>query len=111
MLEADSLPTQRKDSCSQSQSQLFLTIEDELRDARRVQSHGLEEDLRQALQMVINRVSELVSVRCASRFPLFNIQLSVRLVHKTQGSLQRPSRTRNIPQSRQIQPPACTIQQ
>jgi len=42
-------------------SQLFLTLEDELRDARRVHSHGQEEDLRQALQMVINRVVELVS--------------------------------------------------
>lgn len=40
---------------------LRLNIEDELRDARRVQSHGQEEDLRAALNMVINRVQELVS--------------------------------------------------
>jgi hypothetical protein len=43
------------------QSQLFLTLGEELRDARRVQSDGQEEDLRQALQMVISRVAELVS--------------------------------------------------
>jgi hypothetical protein len=40
---------------------LFLTIEQELHDARRVGSHGQEEDLRSALNMVINRVTELVS--------------------------------------------------
>jgi hypothetical protein len=40
---------------------LFLTIEQELHDARRVASHGQEEDLRSALNMVINRVIELVS--------------------------------------------------
>jgi hypothetical protein len=41
--------------------QIFSTIEEELHDARRVHAHGQEEDLRQALNMVINRVSELVS--------------------------------------------------
>ncbi|KAJ6608431.1 hypothetical protein B0H10DRAFT_2302808 [Mycena sp. CBHHK59/15] len=40
-------------------SALFLAIEQELHDARRVRSHGQEEDLRAALGMVINRVSEL----------------------------------------------------
>ncbi|KAJ7731333.1 hypothetical protein DFH07DRAFT_755699, partial [Mycena maculata] len=39
--------------------QIFLTIEQELHDARRVSSHGQEEDLRSALNMVINRVTEL----------------------------------------------------
>ncbi|KAF8149371.1 hypothetical protein B0H34DRAFT_184226 [Crassisporium funariophilum] len=34
-------------------------IEEELHDARRVHSHGQEEDLRSALSMVIDRVSEL----------------------------------------------------
>ena len=38
----------------------FLQIEEELHDARRVQSDGQEDDLRSALDMVINRVSELV---------------------------------------------------
>jgi len=41
---------------------LFLTIEEELHDARRVQSHGQEEDLRSALNMVINRVTQLSSL-------------------------------------------------
>ncbi|KAJ7354328.1 hypothetical protein DFH08DRAFT_1077070 [Mycena albidolilacea] len=41
---------------------LFLTIEQELHDARRVGSHGQEEDLRSALNMVINRVTELSSL-------------------------------------------------
>ncbi|KAJ7457843.1 hypothetical protein FB451DRAFT_1509183 [Mycena latifolia] len=39
--------------------QIFLTVEQELHDARRVSSHGQEEDLRSALNMVINRVTEL----------------------------------------------------
>ncbi|KAJ6594853.1 hypothetical protein B0H19DRAFT_1366609 [Mycena capillaripes] len=42
--------------------QIFLTIEQELHDARRVGSHGQEEDLRSALNMVINRVVELSSM-------------------------------------------------
>ncbi|KAF6744956.1 hypothetical protein DFP72DRAFT_856981 [Ephemerocybe angulata] len=37
----------------------FLKIEEELHDARRVRSDGQEDDLRMALDMVINRVSEL----------------------------------------------------
>ncbi|KAK6977507.1 Sec2p domain-containing protein [Favolaschia claudopus] len=41
---------------------IFLTIEQELHDARRVSSHGQEEDLRSALNMVINRVTELSSL-------------------------------------------------
>ncbi|KAF8170825.1 hypothetical protein K438DRAFT_1853317 [Mycena galopus ATCC 62051] len=42
--------------------QIFLTIEQELHDARRVGSHGQEEDLRSALNMIINRVVELSSL-------------------------------------------------
>ncbi|KAJ7762644.1 hypothetical protein B0H16DRAFT_518350 [Mycena metata] len=42
--------------------QIFLTIEQELHDARRVSSHGQEEDLRSALNMVISRVTELSSL-------------------------------------------------
>ncbi|KAJ6468070.1 hypothetical protein C8R47DRAFT_806911 [Mycena vitilis] len=42
--------------------QIFLTIEQELHDARRVGSHGQEEDLRSALNMVITRVTELSSL-------------------------------------------------
>ncbi|KAJ3564620.1 hypothetical protein NP233_g8179 [Leucocoprinus birnbaumii] len=41
---------------------MFLKIEEELHDARRVQAHGQEEDLRLALDMVINRVTELSSM-------------------------------------------------
>jgi len=40
---------------------MFSQIEEELHDARRVHSHGQEEDLRSALIMVIDRVSALVS--------------------------------------------------
>lgn len=40
---------------------IFLKIEEELHDARRVHSDGQEDDLRYALNMVINRVGELVS--------------------------------------------------
>jgi len=39
---------------------VFLKVEEELHDARRVFSDGQEDDLRYALSMVINRVSELV---------------------------------------------------
>ncbi|KAF7358100.1 Sec2p domain-containing protein [Mycena venus] len=42
--------------------QIFLTIEQELHDARRVGTHGQEDDLRSALNMVINRVTELSSM-------------------------------------------------
>ncbi|KAF8965588.1 hypothetical protein BDZ97DRAFT_1918148 [Flammula alnicola] len=41
---------------------IFLKIEEELHDARRVHSDGQEDDLRYALSMVINRVSELSSL-------------------------------------------------
>ncbi|KAH6885638.1 hypothetical protein BKA70DRAFT_1337480 [Coprinopsis sp. MPI-PUGE-AT-0042] len=40
---------------------LFLKIEEELHDARRVREHGQEEDMRLALDMVIGRVTELTS--------------------------------------------------
>ncbi|KAF5345781.1 hypothetical protein D9758_011889 [Tetrapyrgos nigripes] len=42
-----------------SSDPMFLKIEEELHDARRVQQHGQEDDLRMALNMVISRVSEL----------------------------------------------------
>ncbi|KAL1752533.1 hypothetical protein FB107DRAFT_277606 [Schizophyllum commune] len=38
---------------------VLLQIENELHDARRVHSHGQEDDLRQALDMVIRRLSEV----------------------------------------------------
>lgn len=50
-----------------SKNPLFLKIEEELHDARRVQSDGQEDDLRYALNMVINRVAELVRRRRTSR--------------------------------------------
>lgn len=45
---------------NQKNAQLFGTIEDEVRDCRRVGTHGQEEDLRQALDRMIGRVEELV---------------------------------------------------
>ncbi|KAF7311444.1 Sec2p domain-containing protein [Mycena kentingensis (nom. inval.)] len=47
---------------SQQQHQLFLTVEQELHDARRVGTHGQEEDLRSALGMVIGRVVEMTTL-------------------------------------------------
>ncbi|KAG1715626.1 hypothetical protein ID866_1550 [Astraeus odoratus] len=41
---------------------IFSSVEDELRDARRVYSQGQEEDLRYALERVIKRVAELSSL-------------------------------------------------
>ncbi|KXN81064.1 hypothetical protein AN958_06137 [Leucoagaricus sp. SymC.cos] len=43
-------------------SPLFLKIEEELHDARRVKAHGQEDDLRLALDMVINGITELSSL-------------------------------------------------
>lgn len=45
-----------------STSSMFASIDDELRDAWRVHSHGQEEDLRCALDRVIKRVEELSSL-------------------------------------------------
>jgi hypothetical protein len=41
-------------------STVFASIDEELHDARRVHSHGQEEDLRYALDRVIKKVEELV---------------------------------------------------
>ncbi|KAG6839672.1 hypothetical protein C0991_000365 [Blastosporella zonata] len=39
--------------------QIFTTVEEELHDARRVHSHGQEDDLRAALGMVVERLGEV----------------------------------------------------
>lgn len=53
----------RSDSITPSHSQPKLPgVADEIRDARRVQTHGQEEDLRDALGQMIGRVEELVSL-------------------------------------------------
>jgi hypothetical protein len=41
---------------------IFTAINDDLRDVRRVATHGQEEDLRTALERIISRVEELVSL-------------------------------------------------
>ena len=53
--------TQQKSTASHP---IFLKIEEELHDARRVHADGQEDDLRSALSMVINRVTELVRSPC-----------------------------------------------
>ena len=50
-------------------SAVFQGLDDELHDARRVLSHGQEEDLRYALDRVLNKVEELVSPHPASFCP------------------------------------------
>lgn len=55
-----SLP-RRIDSLAASKIPIFITIEEELHDIRRVQNHGQEEDLKMALSKMISRVEELVS--------------------------------------------------
>ena len=62
MRTASKPPEKRASLAKMPETQLLLTLDDELRDVRRVHSYGQEEDLRQALEMVINRVVELV--RC-----------------------------------------------
>ena len=47
-------------------SSVFAGLDDELRDARRVLSQGQEEDLRYALDRVLSKVEELVSLRPTS---------------------------------------------
>ncbi|EKM75296.1 hypothetical protein AGABI1DRAFT_116490 [Agaricus bisporus var. burnettii JB137-S8] len=49
--------TQRK----MGSNPILMKIEEELHDVRRVQTHGQEEDLRLALDMLIHRVTELTS--------------------------------------------------
>lgn len=68
----------RSDSLNATQQktathQIFSTIEEELHDARRVHSHGQEEDLRLALNMVITRVSDLVSLIYDPGVSFFNM--------------------------------------
>jgi hypothetical protein len=46
----------------QSAHHIFVKVEEELHDARRVHADGQEDDLRYALNMVIDRVTELVSL-------------------------------------------------
>ena len=60
-----------------SSQPIFSQIEEELHDARRVHSHGQEDDLRSALMMIINRVSELVSLCLDRRFKKMLIDSSV----------------------------------
>ncbi|KAG2135466.1 hypothetical protein DEU56DRAFT_807170 [Suillus clintonianus] len=55
-------------------SAIFAGIDDELRDAWRVHSHGQEEDLRYALDRVIKRVEELSSL--------------LKIAYKTQAELE-----------------------
>lgn len=50
-------------------STIFAGLDDELHDARRVLSQGQEEDLRYALERVLNKVEELVSPRPTSFYP------------------------------------------
>ncbi|KZT22182.1 hypothetical protein NEOLEDRAFT_1138305 [Neolentinus lepideus HHB14362 ss-1] len=52
----------RIDSLPSSKNMLFTVIEDDLRDARRVCSHGQEEDLKYALQKTMGRIEELTSL-------------------------------------------------
>ena len=54
-----SLP-QRTVSRAAANAATFSQIEEELRDVKRVQSQGQEEDLRMALSQTIGRVEELV---------------------------------------------------
>lgn len=42
--------------------QLLKNIQDEVRDAQRVQRQGQEEDLRYALGLMVSRVEELVRI-------------------------------------------------
>ncbi|KAG6808721.1 hypothetical protein H0H92_003098 [Tricholoma furcatifolium] len=64
-LPANGLPN-RSDSLKLNATQqkapthkIFLTVEEELHDARRVHSHGQEDDLRLALNMLIDRLSQI----------------------------------------------------
>ncbi|KAG5636891.1 hypothetical protein H0H81_006511 [Sphagnurus paluster] len=67
-LQNGTAPPGRSDSLNATQQKssshkIFLTIEEELHDARRVHSHGQEEDLRLALNMLTERLSQLAPTR------------------------------------------------
>lgn len=50
-------------------TQLFASVEDDLRDVRRVHAQGQEEDLKYALTRTIGRVEELVRPSLPSALP------------------------------------------
>ncbi|KAH8806919.1 hypothetical protein DL96DRAFT_1630141 [Flagelloscypha sp. PMI_526] len=76
---SDSLNATQHLKTSSDLSPFFLKVEEELHDARRVKSHGQEDDLRMALAMVIDRVSDM-SNRLAEAYRLqadLEVQLNV----------------------------------
>ena len=76
---------------------VFLKVEEELHDARRVYSDGQEDDLRYALSMVINRVSELVgfSFHVRQGWNLIDDLFIFCSVVHARRSIQNPSGTRS----------------
>ncbi|KDQ59971.1 hypothetical protein JAAARDRAFT_77851 [Jaapia argillacea MUCL 33604] len=55
-------PKRSSTSFNPKSSPLFISIDDDLRDARRVISHGQEDDLRTALSRMVSRVEELANL-------------------------------------------------
>lgn len=95
-------------SSNDKTSTVFHGLDDDLRDARRVLSHGQEEDLRYALDRILNKVEELVSTRPTS----FCFSINTRsIVFPSQDSAQDTDRTRDTAKSRKVQSAACYIKQ
>lgn len=67
---------------------IFVKVEEDLHDARRVHADGQEDDLRYALNMVINRVTELVNLLSSFRNFILNYIASHQcLVKRTKHKL------------------------
>ncbi|EIM81016.1 uncharacterized protein STEHIDRAFT_125313 [Stereum hirsutum FP-91666 SS1] len=92
---------------NQKNAQLFGTIEDEVRDCRRVGTHGQEEDLRQALDRMIGRVEELCNLLKQSyqtsadletslTLAQSNLQLSIANNEMLEDALRRNSSSKDV---------------
>jgi hypothetical protein len=64
--QSSSSVPRRSDSLAGKPS-IFQLASDDLHDARRVLSHGQEEDLKTALLRVITRVEEMVRLSCSTQ--------------------------------------------
>lgn len=80
---------------------IFSSIDDELHDARCVYSQGQEEDLRYALERIIKRVEELVSLADLLLIDAMHRLLWL-VVIATQSDIEVSVRTRDPARSGQV---------
>ena len=81
----------------------FSSVDEELRDCKRVQSHGQEEDLREALIRMMTRVEEMVRYHRKSSPLSLCCDLEVVLINSSPPTSARRS-NRPIKQQRILRP-------